>query len=222
MKVHRRVVGPLATNCYILQDEEAGKAVVIDPGGRGSSILDFIRKLGLSLESIVLTHGHVDHIVDAGVIQAGTGAPVMIAEGDKAFLEDPGWMKSFIGPSGMVPVKDSRTVKEGDIIDFGNSRLHVFETPGHSPGSISLYWPGSPASGSSEAAPKSGPGVLFSGDLIFGLSVGRTDFPGGDMDQLLNSIRSKVLTLPDDTLIYPGHNAPTTVGKERTENPFLL
>ncbi len=145
----------------------------------------------------------------------------MIAEGDKAFLEDPGWMKSFIGPSGMVPVKDSRTVKEGDIIDFGNSRLHVFETQGTVP-VVYLVLAGSPASGSSEAAPKSGPGVLFSGDLIFRLSVGRTDFPGGDMDQLLNSIRSKVLTLPDDTLIYPGHNAPTTVGKERTENPFLL
>ncbi|MGI6628719.1 MAG: MBL fold metallo-hydrolase [Bacillota bacterium] len=222
MKVHRRVVGPLGTNCYILQNEETGKGVVIDPGDEGARILEVIQKLGLTLEGIILTHGHLDHILDAGLIQVTTGAVVLIGEGDKAFLEDPGWMKAFIDTSGMVSVKDYRIVKEGDVITVGNSRLYVIETPGHSPGSISLYCPGRPASQSSRTVSHSSPGILFSGDLIFRRSVGRTDFPGGDMDLLLANVRNKILTLPDDTLIYPGHNAPTTVGEERTENPFLL
>lgn len=218
MKVHRRIVGLLGTNCYILEDEGTKKAVVIDPGGDGSGILEFIRRLELDLQCVVLTHGHLDHVFDAGVIQAKISVPVLVSQADSAFLEDPGWMGNFMSVEDMVPIKERIIVKEGDVISFGDSQLHVIETPGHSLGSISLYCPGT----HNEPDLKAKPGILFSGDLIFHRSVGRTDFPGGDAKKLLASIQDKVLSLPDDTIIYPGHDVPTTVGKERTENPFLL
>jgi len=218
LKVHRRVVGLLSTNCYILEDKNTGKAVVIDPGGDGHGILEFIQTLELELQCVVLTHGHLDHVFDAGLIQAKTSVPVLISQADSAFLEDPGWMNAFINVKDMVPVKERVIVKEGDVISFGDSQLHVIETPGHSAGSISLYCPGV----HNLQGPKGKPGILFSGDLIFHRSIGRTDFPGGDAEKLLASIRGKVLSLPGDTIIYPGHDVPTTVEKERTENPFLL
>ncbi|HHY68991.1 MAG TPA: MBL fold metallo-hydrolase [Bacillota bacterium] len=213
MEVIRLVVGPLRTNCYVVYDPESGKCAVIDPGGDGERILEALREKDLSLEKIICTHGHLDHIYDAGLLQKLTGAPVIIGEKEKVFLEKGKWMDDFMDTSSMVEISDYSTVREGDIINVGNVRLHVIETPGHTPGSISLYYAG-PADGSSDRA-------LFSGDLIFRLSVGRTDLPGGDTSALLESIHRKVLTLPDDTVIYPGHNLTTTVGKERLENPFL-
>lgn len=218
MKVHRRVVGSLSTNCYIVEDEGSGKAVLIDPGGDGEGILEFVNSRELDLHCVVLTHGHLDHVVDAGLIQAKTSVPVLISEADSGYLDDPGWMRPFIDFEHMMRVKERTFVREGDVISFGNSRLHVIETPGHSPGSISLYWPGSRKIQGSEGLP----GVIFSGDLIFSRSVGRTDFPGSDAHVLFASIRNKIMSLPDDTIIYPGHDVPTTVGEERTENPFLL
>ncbi|HOA71023.1 MAG: MBL fold metallo-hydrolase [Bacillota bacterium] len=217
MKVHRRVVGRLQTNCYIVEDEASKKCIVIDPGGDGQGILDFIDSQGLELHSIVITHGHIDHFLDAGYIQAKTSVPVLIAEADSKFLEDPGWMRAFAGTHQMIRPAQITFVKEGDVISFGNTCLRVIETPGHSPGSVCLYWPGNQDTQDSQG----GPGVLFSGDLIFRLSVGRTDFPGGDAYKLVESIRNKVFTLPDDTIIYPGHDEQTTVGRERTQNPFV-
>ncbi|MBP8614095.1 MAG: MBL fold metallo-hydrolase [Firmicutes bacterium] len=218
VKVQRLVVGPLMTNCYIVSDEDARKCAVIDPGGEGAKILETVQENGFTIEYIICTHGHLDHIYEAGFIQRRSGAPVVIGEKDRPLLEDPGWMAALMDTSGMVKVDECLVVKEGDAIDIGSMRLEVLETPGHTPGSISLYYPGGSAAEGSGARSLR---ALFSGDLIFRLSVGRTDFPGGDMDILLRSIRSKVLSLPDETVIYPGHNQTTTVGKERTENPFL-
>ncbi len=218
VKVQRLVVGSLMTNCYIIFDEETSKCAIIDPGGEGEKILDAVREKGLVIEYIVCTHGHLDHIYDAGLIQKRLGTPVLIGEKDRTLLDDPGWMSAIMDTSGMVRVEECLTLKEGDCIHIGNACLRVLETPGHTPGSISLYYAGALESLESDAGSQ---GALFSGDLIFRLSVGRTDFPGGDMDTLLQSIRTKVLTLPDETVIYPGHNWVTTVGKEREENPFL-
>ena len=217
MKVHTRAVGLLQTNCYIVEDEASGKAVIIDPGGDGQGILDFINSRGLDLQYVVITHGHIDHFLDAGFVQAKTSVPVLISEADSGFLEDLGWMRAFPGYERMIRPKAITFVKEGDVISFGNTDLQVIETPGHSPGSICLYWPGRSDAQGGEGMP----GVLFSGDLIFSVDVGRTDLPGGDTHQLLDSIRNKVFTLPGDTVIYPGNDEPTTVERERTENPFF-
>jgi len=217
VKVHTRVVGWLQTNCYIVEDEASRKAIIIDPGGDGQGILDFIDSQGLRLHCVVITHGHIDHFLEAGFIQAKTSVPVLISEADSKFLEEPGWMRAFAGVDKMIRPKDITFIREGDVITFGDTCLRVIETPGHSPGSVCLYWPGTRDNEGSEGVP----GVLFSGDLIFSLSVGRTDLPAGNVHQLVASIRNKVFTLPDDTVIYPGHDEETTVGRERTHNPFM-
>ncbi len=217
MKVHRRVVGPLDTNCYIVEDRSSKEAIIIDPGGDGQKLLDFVSDLKLNVRYVVLTHGHLDHIMDAGFIQSKTSAPVMVSETDSSFLDDPGWMRNIMDTSGMSVVKDRVFIKEGDIVSFGESNLRVIQTPGHSAGSISLYWDGKKG----DKDLKDNPGALFSGDVIFRLSIGRADFPGSDPDLLIATIQNKIMTLPGDTVIYPGHGIRTTVDKERKENPFL-
>ncbi|QUL98073.1 MAG: MBL fold metallo-hydrolase [Candidatus Fermentithermobacillus carboniphilus] len=205
MQVERLVVGSLATNCYLVFDEKSKKGIIIDPGGDGPYILECIERFGIDPVAIILTHGHLDHTVEAGFIQKAKKVPVYVGAGDLELVRNPGWMKSFMDVEEVPEVKDLRPVKEGDTVTFGDVSLKVLETPGHSPGSISLY----------------GEGHFFSGDLVFRRSIGRTDLPGGDETVLFNSIRNKVLTLPGDTLIHPGHDEPTTVEEERKKNPFL-
>ena len=205
MKVERLVVGSLATNCYLVVDEKSKKGIIVDPGGDGPYILESIERFGIDPVAIILTHGHLDHTVEAGFIQKAKKVPVYVGAGDLELVRNPGWMKSFMDVEEVPEVKDLRPVKEGDTVTFGDVSLKVLETPGHSPGSISLY----------------GEGHFFSGDLVFRRSIGRTDLPGGDETVLFNSIRNKVLTLPGDTLIHPGHDELTTVEEERKKNPFL-
>jgi len=208
LKVKRLIVGTLGTNCYVVFDETFLEGVVIDPGAEGPKILETVKALGIKVRSILLTHGHFDHTGAAGFLERKTSAPVFIGEEDAALLKDPGWMGAFVDTSSRDfgnEVEDLRTLEEGDAVQFGEVLLRVLKTPGHSPGSLSFY----------------APGHLFPGDLIFRGSVGRTDLPGGDGDRLLTSITQKILTLPDETRIHPGHNGPTTVKREKEENPYI-
>lgn len=204
MKVTRLIVGPLATNCYIVKDPLSPDCLIIDPGSDGEDILKKVRDLEGIVRGIVLTHGHFDHWLAAGIVQRSAAVPVWMGQRDIGLLTDSGWMNPFMSqdspsPTGISPLED------GDNVKCGSVSLKAIHTPGHSPGSICLYTPGH----------------LFSGDLIFKEGVGRTDLPGGDSHELFGSIARSVMSLPDETRIYPGHGSLTTVRHERTANPFL-
>lgn len=194
--------------CYLLGCEETNKGVVIDPGGNDADILAEIKKAGISLKYIVNTHGHPDHVCGNRVIKEETGAVIVMHEDDASFFAKPDIEEYFsmLGlPSSPPPDK---TVKDGDRIDFGKISLQVIHTPGHTPGGISLYHPPD----------------LFTGDTLFVGAVGRTDFPGGDTDLFLRTIKERLLTLPEDTRVWPGHGyggSSSTIGQEKKSNPFL-
>ncbi len=197
-------VGELAANCYILWAPPSSECVVIDPGAQGPLILENVLSLGLTIKSIVLTHGHFDHTEAAGFLQQSTNAQVLIGLADRKLLEEPGWMSPYIDDS-LPKAENVSVLREGDTVKFGSITMEVIETPGHSPGSVSLYYPGH----------------LFSGDVIFRSGVGRGDLPGGNAHKLMESIQNKVMTLPPETRIYPGHGRSTTVGREKNYNPYL-
>ncbi len=197
-------VGELAANCYILWAPPSSECVVIDPGCQGALILEKVHDLGLTVKAIVLTHGHFDHTEAAGYLQENTDAPVLIGRADRQLLWEPGWMSPYVDDS-LPKVKNVTVIEEGDTVTFADMSMTVMETPGHSPGSISLYCPG----------------YLFSGDLIFLRGVGRGDLPGGNARELSNSIHDKVMVLPPKTRIYPGHGRFTTVGYEKNHNPYI-
>jgi len=198
----RFVVGPLAVNAYLVADPSTKTACLIDPGAEYKKIRAFLDKEGLKLSFIINTHGHGDHIG----ANADFGVPIYIHRLDKDFLVDPGrnLSRSFFFSVKSPPA--SRLLEEGDSIEIGGVRLKVLHTPGHTPGSISLV---------------SG-GVAFTGDTLFNSGVGRTDFDYGDEAALFDSIRKKLLTLPDETTIYPGHGEESTIGEEKRSNPFLI
>lgn len=195
------------TNCYIIACEKTAEAGVIDPGGDGPKILNIIRERGLKVRYIINTHGHIDHIAANRSVREATGAEILIHEADASCLTD---YKKSLGhymPGARNSPPADRTVAEGDMITLGRTiRLIVVHTPGHTVGGISLV----------------GDGFIFTGDTLFAGSIGRTDFPGGSLKQLMHSIREKLLTYPDDTIIYPGHGPSSTLGVERKTNPFLL
>jgi hydroxyacylglutathione hydrolase len=200
-------VGPLQTNCYIVGDEGSGQGIVIDPGGDADTILETVRRLKLTIKLVVNTHGHFDHIMANKEVVEATGAPLAIHPDDAAMLTNP--LRSFSFFAGSFRPGPAATVSltEGSTVEIGSTKLQVLHTPGHSPGSISLW----------SAEQK----VVFSGDALFNMGIGRTDFPGGSMRILLQSIRDKLFTLPDDTVVYSGHGPQTTIGFERRHNPFL-
>lgn len=233
-------VGSYATNCYILT--EAGKCLVIDPGFEVQAILGELSRLagqkagsgkgsepksggpdnaaGLPVQAILITHAHPDHTGAAGALQEVTNAPVYVGERDAFMLTDPGWSGGF-PTKGKKPIADLRYLHEGDEVRLGDTVLHVWETPGHSPGSVSFVAgaPGPGGSGRADAGQSAGT-VVFSGDVLFLEGVGRTDFPGCDAGHLARSL-DRFLDLQDDTRVFPGHGDPTTVGHERENNPFL-
>jgi glyoxylase-like metal-dependent hydrolase (beta-lactamase superfamily II) len=201
------VVGNLQTNCYIVADDQSAVAIVIDPGGDAPAILDTIERHNWTVRMVVNTHGHFDHIMANKAIVEATGAPLAVHADDAPMLTNP--MRSFSVFAGMLSPSQAPTVEltEGSVVEVGSIKLTVLHTPGHSPGSISLY--------------NAGEKVVFSGDALFQMGIGRTDFPGGSMPVLLKSIREKLFTLPDDTVVYSGHGPSTTIGYERANNPWL-
>lgn len=203
MQVKTFPLGPLETNSYLLV--EGDRAVAVDVGGAPSAMLRYIADKGLTLERILLTHLHFDHTLGVAALHEATGAPVSASAGDADLLQSELGRGGFMG---MPAVSDFplETIAPGETTLLGQP-MTIFHTPGHTPGSLSYYFPQAKA--------------LFSGDLVFYRSVGRSDFPGGSSQDLLNAIRDTVLTLPPETVIYPGHGPDTNVGQEALHNPFL-
>jgi glyoxylase-like metal-dependent hydrolase (beta-lactamase superfamily II) len=205
MLIHTFVTGPLETNTYLVGDRVAGEAVVIDPGGEVAEILEFLTKERLRLKYIVDTHGHFDHVSGNRALKEATGARLLIHEADAGMLRTAERdARLFMIVASNSPPADM-VLKGGEELKVGAVTLRVVPTPGHTPGGITLL----------------AEGVAFCGDLVFHGSVGRTDLPGGSERVLLESIRRHILTLQDDTVIYPGHGPETTVGLERRQNPFF-
>ncbi|MGQ9682574.1 MAG: MBL fold metallo-hydrolase [Anaerolineae bacterium] len=200
-------VGPLQTNCYIARCDQGHDAVIIDAAGDADVILRAVREQRLAVRLIVCTHAHFDHVGANEAVRAATGAPIAIHRLDAAALTQPVQLFGFSLGGPPSPPAD-RLLEDGEVLTVGACTLQVLHTPGHTPGGISLY--------NAEA------GIVFSGDALFCQGIGRTDLPGGDPDTLLRSIRQRLLTLPPETMVYPGHGPATTIGAERDCNPFLL
>jgi len=207
MIIKMLVVGPLASNCYIVGSSVTKQGMIIDPGAEAETILRTVQQTGLSISLIVITHAHMDHVGALREVQEKTHAQFAIHEAEKGLLlTAPMRMLTSLGISPVKsPPRPDRLLKDGDIIDIGDLHFKVLYTPGHSAGGICLY----------------GHGVVFSGDTLFNSGIGRTDFPGMSHERLMKSIHEKLMVLPDETIVYPGHGPPTTIGDERRGNPFL-
>lgn len=208
MILQQMQVGSMAVFAYLVGDRDSGKALVIDPAADVQSIISEAEKKGLEIVTIVNTHGHVDHVSGNADMKAATGAEIVIHEDDAAMLRStPPMMLKMFG--GKASPQADRTVRDGDVISVGSVNLEVIHVPGHSPGGMALYVPG----------------YVFTGDTLFVEAVGRSDLPGGSWPVMLRSIQGRLLTLPDETVVLPGHNygrTPTsTIGNEKKHNPFL-
>lgn len=204
MIIKQLTLGPIQANCYILGCEETSKAALIDPGDEADRILMSLAEAQLQVEKIINTHGHFDHVGANSRIKSVTQAELLIHSLDAPMLAHLAASASAWGLNAEDSPPPDRTVADGDTICFGNQQLKVIHTPGHTPGGISLY----------------NDLMVFVGDTLFAGSIGRTDFPGGDYDTLINSIQDKLFTLPDDVTVYPGHMGTTTIGQEKRTNPF--
>jgi len=201
------IVGPVATNCYIVGSESSKRGMIIDPGAEARQILSTVSDLGLTISLIVVTHLHFDHVGALAPVKEKTGAKIAVheAEAEAGLGIFSRMISSMTGGTFSQPPKPDRLLKDSDTIEVDGLRFTVLYTPGHSPGGISLY----------------GHGIVFSGDALFNYGIGRTDFPGCSHEELMNSIQNKLMTLPDETIVYPGHGPSTTIGEERRGNPFL-
>ncbi len=194
----------IAANCYIVADENTREGMIIDPGEEPDRVVRRIEELGIDVKYIVLTHGHPDHIGGVKGVKEVTEGEILIHENEAGRLDSSGRRGGFGFPMGETTPAD-RTLKGGESLDIGKLHFTVLHTPGHSPGGICLY----------------GEGVVFSGDTLFNFGIGRYDFPGSSGRQLMDSIHTKLMVLPDSTAVYPGHGPETTIGREKQGNPFL-
>jgi hydroxyacylglutathione hydrolase len=200
-------VGPLQCNCSVIGDETTHEGMVIDPGDDIEAVLGLIRRNKLQIKQIVITHAHIDHVGGAMKLRAATGAPILLNQNDLGLLKMLDVQAAWIGvpPPGSVEIDLS--IGQADTIKVGGLTADVLHTPGHTEGSVCLYFP----------AEKK----LIAGDTLFAGSIGRTDLPGGSFEKIIQSLRDKVLELPDETIVIPGHGDATTIGEERESNPFL-
>jgi hydroxyacylglutathione hydrolase len=203
-RVEQLSLGPIGTNCYVVRaDLGSAEAAVVDPSGDAADLRLTLARLGTRCTSILVTHGHWDHLVGVADLAEGTGAPVHMPEGERMLLERPGELAPT--GSGYPPHTPEVTLVGGETIDAAGIAFEVLSVPGHSPAHLAYF----------------ADGCLFSGDVLFAGSVGRTDIPGADWETLLGSIRMLVDTLPAETVVYPGHGPITTLGDELARNPFL-
>jgi hydroxyacylglutathione hydrolase len=205
LKIQSWTVGPVEVNTHLIWCSETSEAALIDPGGETVRILDFAKKNKLDIRYIINTHGHADHIGENAIAKELTGAPLLIHEADRQMLLSAERNLSLFMDAPLISPDADRLLHDGDQISLGKCTLPVLHTPGHTPGSIALVYDK----------------VAIVGDTLFWRGVGRTDFPGSSMKELENSIRTKLYTLPDDTIVYTGHGPTTTIGEERRENPFF-
>ncbi|HHY41987.1 MAG TPA: MBL fold metallo-hydrolase [Thermoanaerobacterales bacterium] len=198
-------VGFLDTNCYIIADEESKDAAVIDPGGDADNIIKVISDEKLMVKYIFLTHGHSDHIAALSKVKDATNAKVAIHNKDAHMLSSPKHNLSIFFGKGLTQPSADITLNGDEMFNLGKLVLKIIHTPGHTPGGISIQVDN----------------IVFTGDTLFAGSIGRTDFPGGSLDELISSIKNKLLILEDDTKIFPGHGEPSTIAYEKSMNPFL-
>lgn len=204
------VVGMLQTNCYLVGDPETGQAVIIDPGGNSDKIAARLQALRLELAAILNTHAHFDHVLEAWSLKKQAGGDIYLHPKDEALLHHP-----EVG-LGAAPGFGSRAtdaaidhwLQSGETLRFGSLQFEVIETPGHTPGHVSFY--------------VAAADMIFVGDTLFAGSIGRTDFPGGSHEQLIQSVRNRIFVLRDTTVVYPGHGPETTVAREKSTNPFFV
>ncbi len=201
-------VGPLQCNCSIIGDELTREAMVIDPGDDIDEVLTLIRKHNLQVKQIVVTHAHIDHVGGAMKLRAATGAPILLNQNDYALLKMLDVQAAWIGMPTPGKVEIDRSITTGETVSAGSHTAQILHTPGHTEGSICLYF-----------APEK---KLIAGDTLFAGSIGRTDLPGGSMKKIMQSLHVTVLSLPDETVVIPGHGELTTIGAERESNPFLV
>jgi hydroxyacylglutathione hydrolase len=207
MDVRMFTVGPVAENSYIFRRDASDRALIVDPGDEADKLLGAIDALGVTLEGILLTHTHFDHVGAVAPVAKATGAEVWVPEKEAFVLAD---INSFVSWPGFGPFESydaEHTLAGGERLELADFEIDVLFTPGHSPGHVTFSIPDE--------------GAVFSGDVLFQGSVGRTDLPGGDWDTLLDSIRGLVDALPAETTVYPGHMGTTSLGAERATNPFL-
>lgn len=206
MIVKPLVIGAIMENTYILVSEETSECVIIDPGGEAERILEEVVSMGLTVKTILNTHGHGDHNGAVAAVKEATGATYAIHEKDLDLLNSGVQWLAQMMPDVRPPPEPDWYVKNDDIIQVGDVKLRVIETPGHTPGGVCYY----------------GDGVLFTGDTLFQGSIGRFDMPGGDGPLLLQGILRRLMILPVDTKVYPGHGPESTIAREKLTNPFLI
>jgi hydroxyacylglutathione hydrolase len=200
-------VGPLQCNCSIIGDETSREAIVVDPGDDIGDVLAIIKKHNLNVKQIVITHAHIDHVGGAMKLRAATGAPILLNHNDYTLLKMLDLQAEWIGMQAPGKVEIDHSLNEQDTVKAGSLIANVMHTPGHTEGSICLYFPTEKK--------------LIAGDTLFAGSIGRTDLPGGSFEKIIRSLHDKVLSLPDETAVVPGHGPLTSIGAERKANPFL-
>lgn len=200
-------VGPLQCNCSVIGDEATREAMVIDPGDDIEDVAAIIQRHKLKVKQIVITHAHIDHVDGAMKLRALTGAPILLNQNDYALLKMLDMQATWVGMPEPGDVKIDAELAHGESLSAGSLSANVLHTPGHTEGSVCLYFP----------AEK----LLIAGDTLFAGSIGRTDLPGGSLDKIMRSLHQRVLALPDETVVIPGHGPKTTIGDEREGNPFL-
>lgn len=205
MKLYRLPLGPLQTNCYILEDDNGKDCWIVDPGAEGDRLVALVKEKRWALQAILLTHGHGDHIGGVQALVDEFNVPVYIHEKDDLFLKDSQVNLSANMGLNVTVKADVHHVTDGQKLQLGAHEFTVLYTPGHTPGGVCYY----------------GNGLVLAGDTLFKESVGRTDFPGGSFDELILGIEDKLFPLPAETVVYPGHGPETTIGHEKTYNPFV-